>query len=137
MKILFILLTFTSLSTLASPSHEGPDLNLLKAPKKCHGLKITKAQRLEIKAVHKRTRIEIKKLMPAVWVAKKALKTVMFDASTTKEEAVSAIKEFRTVKRPVQKLKMTAKGEIHFDILSGEQRVKLLKCIKRGHHPKH
>ena len=132
MKSLIIALTLITSSAFAAGTNVKMLTNMDKLDAKCPGLKITKEQKIDITKVI----VEMKKAaMPMrkdLKVAKKAKRKVMMDTSTTKEEAMVAMKEFRTAKRPLSKLRKTAMLNVQFDILTGEQRVKLPKCKKKG-----
>jgi Spy/CpxP family protein refolding chaperone len=125
MKLLITALTLVSLSSFASEVDLGEKI---MQPAKCEGLELTQEQKVVIKKLVKSTRRQVQKLRPAVKQARMNLKKVLLDASTTKEEAKAAHKEVRLAAKPIRKLRRKTRAQIDFDILDGDQRVKLVKC---------
>jgi hypothetical protein len=134
MKLLIIGLFLFSSSLFAS---FDKDVALIlatneKEKKGCRGLKITKEQRSFIKTLIKKTRSEIRPHYKAIKAAKKELGKALYNIETTKEEAVAAKKAFKAAKSPALMIKRQAKLEVQYDILSGKQRIKLLKCRRKA-----
>lgn len=129
MKTLLLILALTSASVYAA----GPKMfkNMEKVESMCPGLEITKDQKVAIVKALVDMRKASKPLRKDVKAAKKVKKKIIMDAATTKEEAISAIKDFKKVRKPLKVLRKSTMLNIQFDILSGEQRVKILKCLKK------
>ena len=125
MKFLITALTIISMNTFASEADLGEKI---MNPQMCEGLELTNKQKVTIKKMIRATRIEIKKLLPSVKEARSNKRAVMLDASATKEEAQDAIREVRRAVKPIRKLRKKTRLAIDFDILSGDQRVKLVQC---------
>lgn len=130
-----ILLGLTLLSTSAFANVTLEDLSELahkpRRGKACRGVDVTKEQKQSIRSRVREARVQIKSLRPAVKAARKNLRQVLGEASTTREEAIAARKELRQARQPIRKLRRDARLDVQFEILSGEQRVKLLKCRKK------
>jgi Spy/CpxP family protein refolding chaperone len=130
MKMFIVLISMMSFSAFASIQEFSFINGVMEQKRKCPGLNATQDQRQQVRDVIRRTKSEVKKHASALKAGKEALKAVMIDTTTTKEEAKSALLEFREIVKPVRKLILKARGEVNFDILSGEQRVALLACKK-------
>lgn len=133
MKSLLIVLTLMSSTAFAKAPKMGMKLlgDMDKVEAKCPGLNITSDQKVAIK----KSIVDLKTaaIPPRkdVKQARKAKRKVMMNPATTREEAIAASKEVRTISKPLRQLRKSTMLDIQFDILSGDQRVKLLKCLKK------
>lgn len=133
MKTLIIILALVSSTAFAKGGKSPLKMlgNMDKIEAKCPALKLTKEQKVDITKNIVEMKKAAKPLRSDMKTAKKTKRKVMMDASTTKEEAIAAQKEFRKARRPLMKLRKSTALNVQFDILSGEQRVELLKCMKK------
>ncbi|MDA8792591.1 hypothetical protein N9N67_05060 [Bacteriovoracaceae bacterium] len=102
----------------------------------CKGLKISPEQKAKIKSAKMKARKEVKVLIPNFKAARKDLHATMMNPKSTRQEAAAAMVNLRKARKPIRKIKKSTKMEVLFDILDGNQRVKLIKCHKkmRRHH---
>jgi Spy/CpxP family protein refolding chaperone len=137
MKLLVALFTLFSVSAFAIDALEvDQELDILTPAHHCQGVNLSQAQKADIKRVVIRTKMGLRRMAPAIMRAHGELKRIMMDKTTTKSEAVSAVKTFKQATKPAKRLKRQAALEVNFDILSGEQRVKLLKCKQQERSPR-
>ena len=130
----FILFLMLSFGFNASAGIMMKDLRTLSNPEKlksfCPKLAISKAQQKDIKHVIMTTRKQIKSHMKSMITAKRNFKKVIMNPTTTKEEALDAGMQLQKAMHPAKVIRKNAKLEVQFDILTGGQRVQLLKCKK-------
>lgn len=135
MKSLLIILALVSSSVFAAASGKSMGVkmfnNMEKVEKLCPGLEITKKQKISIVKAIAELRTAAKPLRKDMKIARKAKRKIMMNPTTTKEEAITASKEVQKTRKPLRKLRRATMLEIQFDILSGEQRVKILKCMTK------
>lgn len=133
MKSLIIVLALVSFSSFANGKKSPLKLlkNIDKIEKKCPGLSISTEQKVDIKKAIADMKEAAKPLREDLKTARKAKRKVMMNPATTRAEAVTAMKEVRKTRRPLRKLRKSTVMDVQFEILTGEQRVKLLKCMKK------
>lgn len=140
MKVLFFGLTLLVSNAFAANQNQVAQLTIKdlvnltsveKDHKRCPGLHISREQKQAARDIIETTRADIKPLKPLAKKAKRNLKKVLFSEEATREELVVVAKEFKEAFKPIKKLHKKAILDISFDVLNGEQRVKLLKCKQR------
>ena len=137
----------TILAMLFGMNVSAMDFNFdeeLRPPRRdrgCRGLNLTAEQKAQIKAKLQGSRRSGRAMQVALKQAMKAHRQVLLDVSTTREEAVASARTVQSKRRPLRQLKRNTRLDIAFGILTGEQRVKAIKCKKRrqrrrrgGHH---
>ncbi|MBT4790386.1 MAG: hypothetical protein HON90_02345 [Halobacteriovoraceae bacterium] len=133
MKLLVILLA-SLLSLSAFSAIKMKDLRALTKSNKqrifCADLSLAKIQKNEIKKILKTARIQIKSHLKMAVTAQKNFNKVILNATTTKEEAMDAAKELRKTMEPIKTIRKATKLEVQFDVLTGEQRLKFLECLR-------
>ena len=133
MKSLIVILALVSSSAFAMNTKKSMKMfnNVEKLDHKCSGLNISKEQKTDIIKAVMEMRKTVKPLRADLKMARKAKRKVMMNTKTTKAEAVAAMKDVKTARKPIRKIRKSTMLDIQFDILTGEQRVKLLKCMKK------
>lgn len=134
MKSLIIILSLLTTSAFASTTKSELNLfdNLDSLKTRCSGLNITKSQQADIVKSIVAMRLSTRSLRKDLTTSRLEMFSVISDESSTRAEADSAFREMNRAGEPLKKVRMDTLLDIQFNILSGEQRVKILKCLKLG-----
>lgn len=133
LRVLMLVLTLGSFNVhAAQPEMDLDTLNEDLSLKLCWGLKLSKEQREAIKTRRAKAKEDAKTYLPAVKAARKALTAVLSDVDSTKAQAEEAQGVLKAASAPLKSIRTAAKLDVAYDIMTAEQRVKLLQCRKKA-----